>query len=98
MECQSNLDDESEDDNSAFSDEIVCSEGIIAASEFQSKMAALTMDAEYITDGNTLADENEMQKDLVEEVPVDDGWIFQSLGLFLFYKRRKSLNRLFLCA
>ncbi|VDK85440.1 unnamed protein product [Litomosoides sigmodontis] len=80
VECQSNLDDESEDDNSGFSDEIVCSEGIIAASEFQSKMAALTMDAERITDRNTIADENEVQQDLMEEVPVDDGWIFQSLG------------------
>uniref|UniRef100_A0A0R3RXK8 CCHC-type domain-containing protein n=1 Tax=Elaeophora elaphi TaxID=1147741 RepID=A0A0R3RXK8_9BILA len=82
VEYQSNLDDESDgddNDNSEFSDEIVCSEGIIAANEFHSKMATLSMDAEHKADQNTIADGDKMRTDLAKEVPVDDNWIFQSL-------------------
>ncbi|CAG9536649.1 unnamed protein product [Cercopithifilaria johnstoni] len=84
LEYQSILSDESVDsdnDNNEFSDKIVCSGGIIAANEFHSRIAALTMDTEHITDRrNTKTNEDEMQTDLVEEVLVDDSWIFQSLG------------------
>lgn len=92
MEYQSNLDDESDDDdndNSGFSDEIVCSEGIIAANEFRCKMAALAVNAEDRTNRNATADEDEMRTTFVEEVPVDDSWIFHSLGMFLLCKKKK---------
>ncbi|KAL3993740.1 hypothetical protein ACH3XW_18820 [Acanthocheilonema viteae] len=82
VEYQSNVDDESDDDdndNSGFSDEIVCSDGIITANEFHQKMTALTMGTEHITNKSTMVHKDEMQEDLVEEVPVDDSWIFQSL-------------------
>lgn len=90
VEYHSNLDGESDDDNdnSRFSDEIVYNEGIIAANEFHSKMAALTMDTEQKTNKNSVTNEDEMQTDLIEEIPVDDSWIFKSLGLFLFYDNR----------
>uniref|UniRef100_A0A1I7VBH4 Uncharacterized protein n=1 Tax=Loa loa TaxID=7209 RepID=A0A1I7VBH4_LOALO len=82
VEYQSNSDDEldyDDKDNSDFSDEIVCSEGIIAANEFHSKMAALAMDTEGGIDRNVTANEDEMRTNLTEEVPVDDSWIFHSL-------------------
>uniref|UniRef100_A0A8R1TKS1 Uncharacterized protein n=1 Tax=Onchocerca volvulus TaxID=6282 RepID=A0A8R1TKS1_ONCVO len=79
VEYQSNFDEESDDDDEdEFSDEIVCSEGIISASEFHSKIATLAVDTEDRTDRNTTGN-IEVRRNSVEEVPVDDSWIFHSL-------------------
>lgn len=85
VEYDSNIEDELDDDknNSDFSDEIVCDEGIVAASEFYSKITPLNKDAANKININALVVEDRTQKNPVEEVPVDDSWIFQSLGLFL---------------
>ncbi|KAM3719769.1 Protease Do-like 2, chloroplastic [Dirofilaria immitis] len=72
--------EESDDDDNEFTDEIICNEEIIAANEFHSKIAALPVNAEDRTDKSTTEDVDEMQINLAEEVPVDDSWIFHSLG------------------
>ncbi|KAK6104381.1 hypothetical protein QQG55_16050 [Brugia pahangi] len=74
------LDDDDDKDSSDFSGKIVCSERITAANKFHTKMEALAMDMESRTNKIVIGDEKEMRTNLAKEMPVDDSWIFHSLG------------------
>uniref|UniRef100_A0A5S6PIH6 Uncharacterized protein n=1 Tax=Brugia malayi TaxID=6279 RepID=A0A5S6PIH6_BRUMA len=74
------LDDDDDKDSSDFSGKIVCSERITAANKFHTKMKALAMDMESRTNKIAIGDEKEMRTNLAKEMPVDDSWIFHSLG------------------
>uniref|UniRef100_A0A915PY23 Uncharacterized protein n=1 Tax=Setaria digitata TaxID=48799 RepID=A0A915PY23_9BILA len=63
-----NDNDNDDDDDDEFSDEIICNEGIVATDDFHSR------------ERNAAGNQNGTKINLVEEVLVDDSWIFQSLG------------------